>query len=197
MLGALGAAGLASVARLPGPPLVRSALALGAVAAAPPAAADAELRTFDLARDADGVFLSYGIELELGRAVEEALAKAVPLFFVAEAEIYRDRWYWRDRRVATASRTWRVVFQPLTSNWRTSSPGGLAQTHATRAEALAVITRAARWRIAEPQQIEEGSRHYVEFSWRLDIEQLARPMQIGIGNQPDWRLSVRRTLRIT
>lgn len=188
MLGALGAGALSAFGRLAVPAI--------AATVASRAAAEAELRSFELSRDEDGVFLAYQIEVELGRAVEEALDKSVPLFFVAEAEIFRSRWYWRDRRVASASRTWRIVFQPLTANWRTSSPGGLAQTHATRAEALATVTRAARWRIAEPQQIEEGSRHYLEFTWRLDTEQLARPMQIGIGNQPDWRLSVRRTARI-
>jgi hypothetical protein len=194
VLGIAGAAATSRLLRLRPLPI---AAPLATATIARPAAADAELRTVDLTRDEDGVFLAYQIDLELGRAVEEALGKAVPLFFVAEAEIYRDRWYWRDRRVASASRTWRVVYQPLTSNWRTSSPGGLAQNHGTRAEALAVVTRAARWRIAETQQIEEGSRHYLEFSWRLDTEQLARPMQIGIGNQPDWKLFVRRTLRIT
>ena len=65
-----------------------------------------------------------------------------------------------------------------------------------RAEAFAAIGRSARWKIAEPGQIEDGSRHYVEFSYRLDTAQLPRPMQIGIGGQADWTLSVQRTQKI-
>ncbi|MEP7303418.1 MAG: DUF4390 domain-containing protein [Caldimonas sp.] len=156
----------------------------------------AELTGFELSRDEDGVHLSYAVEFDLGRSVDEALVKSVPLFFVAEAEIFRDRWYWRDRRVAQAVRIWRIVYQPLTSTYRVTTIGGLSQTYPTRVEAIASISRAARWKVAEPGQIEEGSRHYLEFHFRLDTTQLPRPMQIGISGEPDWQLSVKRTQRI-
>jgi len=158
-------------------------------------ASAAELTVLDLARDEDGVYLNYAVEFELGRGVDDALVKSVPLFFVAEAEIFRDRWYWRDRRVAQAVRTWRIVYQPLTSTYRVTTIGGLSQTYPTRAEAIASISRASRWKVAEPGQIDEG-RHYLEFQYRLDTTQLPRPMQIGISGESDWQLSVKRTLRI-
>ena len=159
-------------------------------------AADPELTTFEVGRDEDGVFLAYAVDFDLGKSVDEALMKSVPLFFVAEAELFRDRWYWRDRRVAHAVRVWKIVFQPLTSTYRVTTVGGLSQSYATRAEAIASISRSTHWKIAEPGQIEEGSRHYVEFSYRLDIALLPRPMQIGIGGQPDWQLAVKRFQRI-
>ena len=164
--------------------------------ARPAAASAAELTAFDLSRDDDGVYIGYAVDFELGRSVDDALIKSVPLFFVAEAEIFRERWYWRDLRVARAVRTWRIVYQPLTSTYRTTTIGGLSQTFATRAEAIGSISRASRWKVAEPAQIEEGGRHYVEFQYRLDTSQLPRPMQIGISGEPDWQLSVKRTLRI-
>ena len=40
------------------------------------------------------------------------------------------------------------------------------------------------------------SRHYLEFSYRLDSSQLPSPMQLGLGAQTDWVLGVERTLRI-
>jgi len=164
--------------------------------AAPARASAAELTVFELSRDEDGVYLSYAVEFELGRGVDDALVKSVPLFFVAEAEIFRDRWYWRDRRVAHAVRTWRIVYQPLTSTYRVTPIGGLSQTYPTRAEAIASFSRGSRWKVAEPGQLEEGGRHYLEFQYRLDTNQLPRPMQIGISGEPDWQLSVKRTLRI-
>lgn len=173
------------------------ALLLCAVAGAwpePARANGAELSAFEILHNDDGVTLNYGVEFELPRGAEEALNKAVPLYFVAEAEIFRDRWYWRDKRVASAMRVWRIVFQPLTSNYRVTF-GGLSQTYPTRVEALAAMRRGSNWKIAEPGQIEEGSRHYVEFSFRLDTSLLPRPMQIGIGNSPDWALSVERVQR--
>lgn len=149
----------------------------------------AELTAFDVQRAEDGLMLNYAVNFELPKGADEALSKAVPLYFVAEAEVFRDRWYWRDKRVAQASRVWRIVFQPLTFTYRVTF-GGLSQSYASRAEALAAIGRNARWKIAEPGQIEEGSKHYVEFNFRLETNLLPRPMQIGISGQPDWTLEV-------
>jgi hypothetical protein len=167
---------------------------IGAVA--PARGAEIELTSFELTHNDDGVYLNYAVDLELSRSVDDALSKAVPLFFVAEAELFRNRFYWRDQRVGYAVRRWRIVFQPLTSTYRVTFDGGLSQNYATRAEAFAAIGRSARWRIAEGAQVEAGSRHYVEFSFRLDTAQLPRPMQIGIGGQADWALSVQRTQKI-
>jgi Domain of unknown function (DUF4390) len=165
-------------------------------AAATSRAADLELTSFDLTHGEDGVFLSYAVNLELSRSADDALSKAVPLFFVAEAELFRNRFYWRDQRIGYAARRWRIVFQPLTSTYRVTFDGGLSQNYPNRAEAFAAISRSARWKIAEGAQIEEGSRHYLEFSFRLDTSQLPRPMQIGIGGQADWTMSVQRTQKI-
>ena len=159
-------------------------------------AAELELTNFDLSHSEEGVFLSYGVNLELSRSVEEALSKEVALFFVAEAEVFRNRWYWRDQRVGQAVRRWRIVYSRLTSTYRVTFDGGLSQNYASRAEAFAAIGGSARWKIAEGPQIDEGSRHYVEFSYRLDTSQLPRPMQIGIGGQADWSLSVQRTQKL-
>jgi hypothetical protein len=165
-------------------------------AALPAAAARPELTTFDINRDEDGVYLSYAVDFDLGRSVDDALMKSVPLFFVAEATIFRDRWYWRDRRVAHAVRAWRIVYQPLTSTYRVTTVGGLSQSYSTRADALGAINRSSHWKIAEPGQIEEGAGHYIEFQYQLDTAELPRPMQIGISGEPDWQLSVKRTLRL-
>lgn len=151
------------------------------------------LSAFELTQDDEGVSLSYSLNFELSRSVEDALNKGVPLYFLAEAEVYRERWYWRDKRVAHATRLWRIAFQPLTSSYRVTF-GGLNLTYNSQAEALAAMRRSVRWKVAETGQI-DGGKHYVEFSFRLDTSLLPRPMQIGISGQPDWSLSVERTQR--
>ena len=174
--------------------LCLAALALALLVQAPARAVEAELRQFEVIHNDEGVLLSYAVDLELSRAVEDALSKAVPLYFVADAQVFRDRWYWRDRRVGSTVRVWRIVYQPLTQTYRVTF-GGLSQNHPTRAEALSAITRQAHWKVADPGQIEEGSRHYVEFSFRLDTSLLPRPLQIGVAGQPEWTLAVTRTQR--
>jgi len=154
-----------------------------------------ELATLQVQREEGALVLDFNARVTLPRAVEEALQRGVPIYFLAEARLLRDRWYWRDERVARISRSWRLAYQPLTGSWRVGL-GGLNQTHATQAEAVAALSRAANWKLADLSQLDPDSRYYVEFSFRLDTTQLPSPMQIGLGGQADWALSVERTLRI-
>jgi hypothetical protein len=55
-------------------------------------------------RAEDGLFLTAQIKLELPTIMEDALNKGVALFFVAEAELLRDRWYWYDRKLSVATK---------------------------------------------------------------------------------------------
>ena len=162
-----------------------------------PAAARAdqpEFTEFEIVRTEEGVLLNFGLRFDLPRGVEEALQKGVPLYFVAEAEVFRDRWYWRDKKVGKATRVWRVAFQPLTRKYRVTF-GGLNQSFDNLNDALSAVRRVQGWKIAEAKDFEEGARHYVEFSYRLDTTLLPRPMQIGIGGQPEWTLLVEKFQR--
>ena len=168
-----------------------AALVLGVAARAE----TVQLASLEVTRGEDGVLLDFTTRFTLPRAVEDALLKGVPLHFVAEADIYRSRWYWRDARVARAVRVWRLAWQPLTRSYRVSF-GALNQSFETLAEAMAAVRGAAHWKIAEPGQLEADASYYIEFSYRLDTSQLPRPMQIGLAGQADWNLSVERTLRV-
>jgi hypothetical protein len=169
-------------------------LLLAMLAVFPARAEGPEFTEFKVSRTDEGVLLDFALRFDLPRNVEDALQKGVPLYFVAEAEVFRSRWYWRDRQVARATRVWRLAFQPLTRKYRVTF-GGLNQSYDTLGDALASVRRVADWKIVENGQIEEGERHYVEFSYRLDTTLLPRPMQIGIGGQPEWTLIVERDQR--
>ena len=80
-----------------------------------------ELSTFSVARSEEGVLLSFSANFELPRSVEDALIRGVPLYFEAEAKLLQSRWYWRDKRVAHATRSWRLTYQPLTRMYRVST----------------------------------------------------------------------------
>lgn len=155
---------------------------LAALIALTPGAAWAEgveLALLSTRRADDGLELSFTTRFELGHAAEDALHKGVPLYFVAEVTVLRNRWYWRDARVAQNERVWRLAWQPLTRQYRVST-GGLHQSFATLDEALTVIRGQSAWRVAEPKDIEDSGNYYLEFSYRLDVSQLPRPMQIGL-----------------
>ena len=170
------------------------ALALG-LGAAPALAQGVELLTLQATRDDGAVSLEFAARVSLPRAVEDALQKGVPLYFVAEARLLRNRWYWRDERVARLSRSWRLAFQPLTGAWRVSL-GGLHQSYASLDEALAAVSRAGAWKLIDAERLDRDASYYVEFNYRLDSSQLPGPMQFGLGGGADWTLGVSRTLRI-
>ncbi|MFZ5522109.1 MAG: DUF4390 domain-containing protein [Pseudomonadota bacterium] len=154
-----------------------------------------ELTAASVARTEDGVLLSFAVRIELPRLVEDALLKGVPLFFEADARLWRYRWYWRDEAVAHVSRTWRLSWQPLTRDWRVGF-GGLQQRYGTLAEALAAMSRGTRWKLSEPLPARDDDEYYVEFAWRLDTAQLSRPLQVGLSGQSEWDLAVQRRLAV-
>jgi hypothetical protein len=162
----------------------------------PPARAQSvELTTFELTRADGALLLDFVAKPVLSKAVEDAMHHGVPIYFVAQAALYRSRWYWRDERVARVSRTWRLSYQPLTNSWRLGY-GALSQSFPTAEEALDLASRASRWKLADAEQLEPGERYYVEFSYRLDNNQLPRPMQLDLAAQADWQLSVERKIRV-
>ena len=150
--------------------------------------------------------LHASLKLELGAAVEEALLKGVPVHFVAEAELMRERWYWYDQKLAQVNRHYRLVYQPLTRQWRlqvASEPiaagvagSSLAQTFESLSGALEAVRRQVGWKLLEAAERDADARQYLSYRFRLDISQLPRPFQIAAGNQTDWALSVSRTLRL-
>jgi hypothetical protein len=170
-------------------------LLLSALLGAPAQAQSIDLSTLQSTRREGALTLEFAVRIALPKSVEDALHRGVPVYFVAEAELKRSRWYWRDERVTRVQRVWRVAYQPLTGFWRVGL-GGLNQTYPTLPDAMAAVTRSAGWKVADANQLDADGRYYVEFSYRLDNSQLPSPMQIGLGGQADWTIGVERTLRV-
>ncbi len=170
-------------------------------------AAPTDITQLRLERAEDGIYLSAVMRFDLPAVVEDALRKGIAMFFVVEADIHRDRWYWTDARVASAARTLRLAYQPLTGRWRvniapgliTSSSGlraTLNQNYDTLPEALSAIQRMAHWKIAEAGDVEPDAAYTLELDFRLDLSQLPRPFQIGVAGQKDWTIAAQMKERL-
>ena len=170
----------------------------------PGSAAATEITALSAERGPEGVILSAQIRLDLPAQLDDALQKGLPLFFIAEATILRDRWYWTDKEVARTTRHLRLAFHPLTRRWRllvsnspiTSTGAALGQSFESREEALAAIERIGGWKIAEGPEIDGAPRYTVTLRFRLDLAQLPRPVQIGALGQEDAGLDASRSLRL-
>lgn len=153
------------------------------------------------------VYLSAQLRLELPASLQDALLKGIPLHFVAEADITRERWYWSDRRVASTQRYMRLAYQPLTRRWRLNISAepvenvglgvSLSQYYDSMSEAMAAVLRIARWKIADAADIDSEARQSLRFRFRLDLSQLPRALQIGAVGQSDWNIHVERRLDLT
>lgn len=170
-------------------------------------AENAELRALRVERGEDGLFLTARIAFTLSPVVEDALHKGIPIHFVAETDIQRERWYWYDQTVASAHRYLRVAYQPLTRRWRLTTSSeplvnaglgvSLAQNYDTLEEVISAVQRIGRWKIAEPEELTASGRLTLRFRFRLDGSQLPRALQLGSVGQSDWALSVERRIDLT
>lgn len=156
-----------------------------------------------------GLYLSAALHFELPPLAEDALLKGISIYFVEEAEVLRERWYWTDKAVARATRYLRLTYQPLTRRWRLSQAAApfsasglglgssLGQTYDELGDALAAMQRIARWKIAEIDDIDRNAAHLVHLRFRLDMSQLPRPFQIGAMGRSGWDLVLSRTERLS
>jgi len=153
-----------------------------------------------LERADDALWLSTQLQFDLSPAVVDALHKGIPIFFVAEADVLRERWYWINQKVVTAKRQFRLAYQPLTNRWRLNISSGevveaalglaLNQNFDTWGEALNTVRRISRWKIADASELAPNGRYLIEFRFRLDLAQLPRPLQIGTLGQSDWSVAL-------
>ncbi len=154
-----------------------------------------ELTQLQAERSDEGLVLSYTVRLELSKDIEDALLKGVAVVFVAEAELFRSRWYWSDKSKGRVTRRWRLAFQPLTRRWRLSFDG-LSRYYNTLPEALSVMQRATRWRIADNIAASDERDYHIDFTFKLDTDELPRPLQIGLAIQSDWNIAVQRQINV-
>jgi len=167
------------------------------------AQATIELSQFDIERTNDELSVSAQLQFELSSAVEEALLKGLPIYFKAEAEVVKERWYWSDKSLVAASRHYKLAFQPLTRRWRLSIGTGnganagqglaLSQSFDTLAQAIASVKRINKWRVSGAGELDPATRYRLDFRFQLDVSQLPRPFQIGVLGQSEWDISVVRS----
>ncbi len=138
----------------------------------------------------EGYALSADFHFELRPRLEEAVARGVVLTFVIDFEMTRRRWYWFDETVAARSQTTSLSYHALTRQYRLSS-GGLHQSFATLAEALAVLSRLRYWPISDDNDppLRFGETYQAALRMRLDTSQLPRPFQISALGSRDWNLA--------
>lgn len=139
----------------------------------------------------EGYVLSADFDVDLNQRLEEAVTKGLVLYFVADFELSKGRWYWFDEKLASRSQTYRLSYHALTRQYRLSTGGGLHQSFASLSEAVAVLSHLRNWVVIEKadKAVRAGESYMAALRLRLDIAQLPKPFQMtSLGNK-DWSLS--------
>jgi Domain of unknown function (DUF4390) len=135
-----------------------------------------------------GIVLNATFEFELPQALEEAVQKGIALYFNTEFELFRKRWYWFDRKVASQTLVYRLSYSPLTRQYRLAR-GGLSQPFDSLDEALALVKSVRNWKVMDRAQLSPRDEYEAQVRMRLDVSQLPKPFQVNAITSREWSLA--------
>ena len=146
--------------------------------------------SLELAKDGPtgAILLNATFEFELPQALEEAVQKGIALYFNIEFELFRKRWYWFDRKVASQTLVYRLSYSPLTRQYRLAR-GGLSQPFDSLEEALALVKSVREWKVADRALLSPRDDYDAQVRMRLDVSQLPKPFQVNAITSREWSLA--------
>lgn len=165
-----------------------------------------QLSDWQLDRGEDGIYLSTNLEFELSDSLVDALDHGLPLTFVIQAEVLRERWYWYDKRLAMSERYIRLSYQPLSRRWRVqvstqaAGNGGLGVTlggsYDSLTDAMFAVKKINRWKVAGLNVLDKDSKQRLHLRFRLDLSQLPQALQFGGQANSEWNIDFSHTSRL-
>lgn len=139
------------------------------------------------------------VQVTLSPVLIEAVSRGVPLYFVAEFEILKNRWYWFDEKVLTQTKVVRLSYHAVTQQYRVAVGGLHQMTYPELDQALMAATSMRGWQIGDPegqtlvsvmQAVQAKPDAYeLRLRVRLDSAQLPKPLQVNALTNRDWNLS--------
>jgi hypothetical protein len=141
-----------------------------------------------VADDDGGYSLAADFGVSLNRRLEDAVNRGLVLYFTADFELTRSRWYWFDQTVVRRGKTFRLSHHALTRQYRLSS-GALHQSFHSLEDALRVLSRIRHWQVIEKGEIDSEVDYVARARLRLDPSQMAKTFQVSALSNRDFRLS--------
>lgn len=153
-----------------------------------------EARAAQLTATEDSYVLSADFDIDLGPHLEEIVTRGVPLYFQLELEITRNRWFWPGEHIAGRTVNYRLVYVPLSRQYRLSGLGGLdglAQNFAKLSDALRVMSRTVALPVAARSALKPGEPYQAALRLALDRQQLPKPLQLDAIANKDWTVEAK------
>ena len=147
-----------------------------------------KIKSFEMERVDSDWLLNATFQIELAPGLEDAIQKGVVLYFQADFELMRSRWYWFDEKAISAQRQIRLSYQPLTQQYRIASEG-FSFSAKSITEALQAVGTIGGWRVIDINQIDPNKSYAAGFRMFLDLSKLPKPFQVNALNNRDWNIS--------
>lgn len=152
-----------------------------------PGASEHIVRVEPVVRDGK-LYIDADVQFEVTGDLRNAAQKGVPIYFTADLEIVSKRWWWFDDVAVNEQKTWRIVYNALTRQWRVGT-GELSMPESSLDDALSLVRNIRGWDVAAIQDIESGTLYEGRIRVRLDTSLLARPFQVDAFNSSAWSLA--------
>lgn len=136
----------------------------------------------------DKLYIDVDASFELSAELKNAASKGIPLYFVAEVEIFQPRWWWFNKKVVKEQQTWRIVYNALTQQWRVGT-SDLYLPESSLNDALDMIRHIRGWALAYAVDLDRDALYEGRVRLRLDTSLLARPFQVDAINSSAWTLT--------
>ncbi|PLC48889.1 hypothetical protein CR159_16285 [Pollutimonas subterranea] len=134
------------------------------------------------------LYIDADIDFAVSGDLRNAAQKGVPIYFTADLEVVSKRWWWFDKTVISEQKTWRVVYNALTRQWRVGS-GDLSLPESSLDDALSLLRNIRGWDVADIKDLETDELYEGRLRLRLNTSLLARPFQVDAFNSSAWSLA--------
>ena len=151
-------------------------------------ATEISLRNLQLVANEEGYSLAADANINFNSRLEDAVNKGVVLYFAADFELSRPRWYWLDEQIVRRNKTFQLSYHALTRQYRLST-GALHQSYASLDEVLRVISHLRNWQVLEKGEVKADHIYVAGLRMRLDLTQMPKTFQVSALANRDWNLS--------
>ena len=137
----------------------------------------------------DGEYVaSADFNINFNHRLEEAVNKGVVLYFAAEFELSKSRWYWFDEQVVRRHKTVQLAYLALPRQYRVSF-GNQYQTYPTLGDAMRGMARLAAWPVVEKAAVKPEIAYLAGLQMRLDLSQMPKTFQVSALSNRAWSQS--------
>lgn len=131
------------------------------------------------------VRLNASFRISLSETLRNAVERGLPLYFVAELQVVRPRWYWTNDSIVQTEVEWRLSYHALTRQYRVASATS-SQGYESLPDALASMSQIDDRPVATLGQFRGGQAYQGAVQLRLDVSRLPKPFQMTALTNSEW-----------